>query len=350
MIESKYYIRAVVLIGLEDLVGELGCNLRDLLDELEISQDVLTNVDQLLSFRKVVLLLELVAIRTNTPNFGLLWAQKSSPEFPHVGPLLLLARFVDNLREWIDTGIKYWSFHTNGYNVELIAPSNCSEATLRMVGQSNFNAAPQFSEHVLGLLVDITRIIGNFPERNPTTVYFQHRRPKNCALHDEIFRCPVVFGAEHNEIVFDAAFLDLPTVGGLRIFKPLMSFYVSERIKRIPNFDLTAAATVALAIPSLIGTGNCNLENVAEALNKNTKQLQRQLTAEGTSFSEILEEARLELAKNLLCHSTAQISRIAGMLDYAGSPPFTLAFRRWTGQSPLEFRKRYQLNNPKVAP
>jgi AraC-like DNA-binding protein len=97
---------------------------------------------------------------------------------------------------------------------------------------------------------------------------------------------------------------------------------------------------VELTIPSLIGTGNCNIEFVAEALGTNVKRLQRTLASENTSFSEILEKVRQNMALRLLSESDAPIERIAGLLDYSSTPPFTLAFKRWKGMSPLQYRKK----------
>ncbi len=65
----------------------------------------------------------------------------------------------------------------------------------------------------------------------------------------------------------------------------------------------------------------------------------RPISDEGTNFSEILEKVRDNMARRLLIDSEMSIERIAGLLDYAVTPPFTLAFKRWTGQTPLNFRR-----------
>ncbi|MGL4490666.1 MAG: helix-turn-helix domain-containing protein [Rhizobiaceae bacterium] len=41
----------------------------------------------------------------------------------------------------------------------------------------------------------------------------------------------------------------------------------------------------------------------------------------------------------MLADTDAQVSQIAGLLDYASTPPFTTAFRRWTGMTPLDYRQ-----------
>ena len=132
---------------------------------------------------------------------------------------------------------------------------------------------------------------------------------------------------------------EFPTSGRLRPLKPLVGRYLRHRIERIDVYDASTTSVVSLTIPSIIGSGQCSAEVVADALGVHPKALQRRLAAEGTTFSEIIEFVRENMARRLLIESDASVERIAGLLDYSATPPFTLAFRRWTGQTPLAFRK-----------
>ncbi len=112
----------------------------------------------------------------------------------------------------------------------------------------------------------------------------------------------------------------------------------------MPLYDQSARMTVALAIPSIVGTGNCNIDFVADALGLPVKRLQRQLANEGTNFSELFDDVRRNMAMRLLTESYAPIERIAGLLDYSSTPAFSLAFKRWAGMSPLQYRKKVRSN------
>jgi AraC-like DNA-binding protein len=48
----------------------------------------------------------------------------------------------------------------------------------------------------------------------------------------------------------------------------------------------------------------------------------------------------------MLMDTSAPIARIAGLLDYASTSAFTTAFNRWTGQSPLHYRKSFRPGGP----
>jgi AraC-like DNA-binding protein len=82
------------------------------------------------------------------------------------------------------------------------------------------------------------------------------------------------------------------------------------------------------------------LAQASEVLNVNLRTLQRQLAAEGTTFSEIVEEARLEIAGSLLEYTNASLTEISGRLGYSNLSNFNRAFRRWSAISPREFRER----------
>jgi AraC-like DNA-binding protein len=66
--------------------------------------------------------------------------------------------------------------------------------------------------------------------------------------------------------------------------------------------------------------------------------LQRRLAEQQTSYSRVLDEARLLKAATLLEDTDAPLLDISLMLDYENASSFTRAFRRWTGVSPREYR------------
>ena len=88
------------------------------------------------------------------------------------------------------------------------------------------------------------------------------------------------------------------------------------------------------------------VEFVAESIGLSAKKLRRLLASEGTTFSDLLETVRSKMARELVANSNTPVASIAGLLDYSATPPFILAFRRWTGMSPLEYRKAKKNGDP----
>jgi AraC-like DNA-binding protein len=74
-------------------------------------------------------------------------------------------------------------------------------------------------------------------------------------------------------------------------------------------------------------------------LHRSTSTLQRQLNAEGTSYRDILETTRRDLAEKYLREGDYKQAEIAYMVGFSDQSNFARAFKRWTGVSPGQYRK-----------
>lgn len=308
-----------------------------LLSDAGINAKALSEPESLISYRAFGNLLEIASEELSRPAIGLDWTLRTPPHFPNLGPLALLANFTSTMQEWVDASIEYWRYHTNAFTLQQFADDTTGQIAMRYMTEEIPFPTRQLTEMVLANSYGVARnVIGSLV---PTVVRFQHRKPIDVSNHELAFRCPVEFSAEHNEIVFDPKFLKHPTNGNLKLLKPLLGYYIKSRIQLMPRYDQSMKATVEHAIQSVIGSGQCNILFISGSLGLAPKKLQRMLAAENTSFSDILETVRRTTAQTYLSQTEAPVGRIAGLLDYSTTAPFTLAFRRWTGQSPLEFRR-----------
>lgn len=87
-----------------------------------------------------------------------------------------------------------------------------------------------------------------------------------------------------------------------------------------------------------------SVEQASEVANTSVRTLQRRLSAEHATYSNIVDRTRAQIAGDLLKETDAPIAEIADMLGYEHQGDFTRAFRRWAGVSPSEFRRRRQLD------
>ncbi|TIS12935.1 MAG: helix-turn-helix transcriptional regulator, partial [Mesorhizobium sp.] len=69
------------------------------------------------------------------------------------------------------------------------------------------------------------------------------------------------------------------------------------------------------------------------------RTLQRRITEEGTTFRELLMEARQELGHQLLADLSADIDEVACLLGYQDTSSFYRAFRDWEGVTPNQWRE-----------
>jgi AraC-like DNA-binding protein len=96
---------------------------------------------------------------------------------------------------------------------------------------------------------------------------------------------------------------------------------------------------VQLQIEALLCDENLHIDTVAESLMMSRRSLQRSLAEQGTSYSELLADARIHNALDRLQFSEETISDIAFDLGYKDASNFTRAFRLRNGVSPQEFRR-----------
>lgn len=113
------------------------------------------------------------------------------------------------------------------------------------------------------------------------------------------------------------------------------------------NDRLPVASRVQGALVDLMPLGRIGAEDVADILEMSRSTLQRRLRDEGTTYQEVLDRTRRDMAIRYLAKTTLRADEIANVLAYRDANSFSRSFRRWTGLSPLAFRQA--ANQPSVS-
>ena len=113
---------------------------------------------------------------------------------------------------------------------------------------------------------------------------------------------------------------------------------VADYLARLDNdsFPDRVRARLVEVLPS----GEVEAELLARGLNLSLRTLQRRLAKAGTSYSELLDEARRELALRYIGEHRLSIKETTYVLGFSEPANFTRAFRRWTGFSPTQYRQQ----------
>jgi len=88
---------------------------------------------------------------------------------------------------------------------------------------------------------------------------------------------------------------------------------------------------------------NTSLEHVAAHLGVPVRTLRRKLRDEETSFRDLFDQLRAEVAIKYLRDTQMTIDDIAHALGFSETSNFRHAFRRWNHASPQEVRRSLQL-------
>jgi AraC-like DNA-binding protein len=200
-------------------------------------------------------------------------------------------------------------------------------------------------ENVLASWVRYTRWLADADLR-PEYVMLEHDTPDPAlaAEYERILCAPVRFRQKCNALVTH------PSVLAHRLRQPdpdLLRVLESHAERRLAELGLatTVAHRVREAIrASIDDAGLPRKERVAEMLGLNPRTLLRRLQDEQTTYQDVLDGLRREMAMDLLRNSRMTQADIAARLGFAEIRSFQRCFRRWTGTTPGDYRTREQGN------
>jgi AraC-like DNA-binding protein len=175
----------------------------------------------------------------------------------------------------------------------------------------------------------------------PLRVWFAHPRPRALGpLHRFFATQELSFGEVDSGFALPRALVDAPLVTSDPRLLATATSLADAALRQRPRSHELAPRVAAHLRDSL--PGQASAEGVSRALHMSARTLQRRLEGEGTSFSEVLDGTREELARALLLDPTLPLGEIGYRLGFADLASFSRAFRRWTGMPPGQFRRNLQ--------
>jgi len=102
----------------------------------------------------------------------------------------------------------------------------------------------------------------------------------------------------------------------------------------------TYAGSIKQIIHSYATDDWLSIDQFSEVADISVRTIQRRLSTEQKSWSNLIQQCRAEMAGDLLEKTDATIADIASQLGYGNQGNFTRAFYRWAKVSPSEFRKQ----------
>jgi AraC-like DNA-binding protein len=163
------------------------------------------------------------------------------------------------------------------------------------------------------------------------------RPPEPTGVHAAFFQCPVKFRAKRNALVIHAADLDRSFVTHnadlLEMLNPQL-----EKALANSNARRGLADQVKWILKRLLAGNRPDILVVAKELGVSGRTLQRRITDHGTTFRQLLLEARQELVHQYLAQPAIGINEAAYLLGYEDPNSFYRAFRSWEGTTPAHWR------------
>ena len=152
------------------------------------------------------------------------------------------------------------------------------------------------------------------------------------------FGCPIVLGAARNAIVFRASDATRPFVTSNADLLAILAPQLDEELRQHVGQN-TFPERVRATIQKKLTGRRPKMREVARDLHMSARTLQRRLQDTGSSFQQILEEARHQLARYYLRNSVLELTEAAYLLGYEDANSFVRAFRTWEGVPPAHWRE-----------
>jgi AraC-like DNA-binding protein len=171
---------------------------------------------------------------------------------------------------------------------------------------------------------------------------FDYPPPDYVDTYREAFECSLKFNCDRNELRFPQEWLALPLETANQTMADVCAA-MCERLLGARDASRATPQVVRRLLLSRPGRNMYRLEEAAEVLNLSTAQLRKRLYRAGTSYKKIVLEIRMVLAEHYLLDTVLNIQEIAYLLDYSQPAPFSRAFKRYFGVSPVTHRARSAL-------
>ena len=185
-----------------------------------------------------------------------------------------------------------------------------------------------------GLYQNCEFILG---ERPPARFYFRHSAPAYKEQYREVFGDQCHFDCAADQIVLAKHWLDKP----LRWRNPVTCEqalgFCDQQLERITGHESLLIKLKNL--PVVTEGKTLPLDEAAEALHMSGRSLRRHLSDLNTSYQQVTDRLKAEMAEQLLRDHSRSVAEIARHLGFGDVANFRKAFKRWLGKTPSEYRK-----------
>jgi AraC-like DNA-binding protein len=305
-----------------------------LMRDAGIEPSVYENSNRRVPFKLHEKLFQLMVRRTGDPSIGLDLAGYMSPtHYEALGIALLcsstLRNFFRRFERYMDvfSTLSSAELHETSYGVYF--------AEVPRVKYSDESLGCQ-ADGFCALTLRFMRLVYK-SDYCPRRVDLIWRPPeKYHGKYYEHFGCEVRFSAPLTAIHVDKADLDVKLPGSNAALAFQNDQLAIAAIANIEKGDLQMH--VVAKIMEYLPSGECNKKKVASAMNMSESTFQKKLQVTGSSFQQLLDRTRAEMATHYLGNGGMSILEVAYLLGFNDSSNFSRAFRQWVGVSPSTFR------------
>jgi AraC-like DNA-binding protein len=334
-----HLIRSGCLTHFAEIARSAGLDPLAMLRKAKLPLTAIERPDLRLAVTNVRRLLEISAAESGVESFGLRMAGRGG--LSDLGPVALVVREQPTVGKALETLCRFLPIHHDGMRLTIERHENTVIVAPLLPGR----AERQATEAVVATLHQVIRSLHG-PDWRPLEVHLMHSPPADRKFHLKFFGCEVFFDRDFDGVVFAASDMDQPIPRA----DPDLARYVQRRVDALYARPDRWDVKVGGLVRELLSGGDCRIERVAEHLACDRRTVHRRLAECGTTFSEIVDTERAELAARLIENPATPIADVAERLGFSAQSAMARWFRRRFGCSITQWRKERRPAEPLALP
>lgn len=328
-----FLLRSGAIGGYSTLMSQLGQNPVAMLRNAGFVAAQLREPNSYLSYERTADLLDASARCCAEPLFGLRLASRQ--DLLAIGEVAISGSRQATVGDALSYAQQYLYLHASGLHLDLSVKGERAELHLRF-DFTNHSALVQLSQLSAGQLFNTMKMLSG-AESPQMRLHVQQGSAKSPGWQGSHHYGKVRFASAFDGISFPSDYLKRAPLAN----EALLREHWHRRMQQLQTqYPDNLKAQVCHLIGNLLNSGECGVEAVSSSLGLQPRVLQKRLKAEGSSFSQLLQETRLVIAKQNLLRDKTSITDLALNLGYADVSVFSRHFKVWTGSSPRLWREQ----------
>ncbi len=176
-------------------------------------------------------------------------------------------------------------------------------------------------------------------------VHLRASGPGSSDNYRSLFGCPVLFEQQNSGLVINASLLQHPVAQNEETLREFLRHAPYQLVRRDePGSVKGLSRRIEQLLTGYASQKLPNASEVAARLNMSPRTLHRKLTNEGTSYQQLKDDFRREMAVHYVGRPELTIDAISALMGFQDNSAFYRSFKKWTGLSPGQYRTELQAN------
>jgi len=338
---QKIYPAAKIAIVVDALAAE-GVPVADALRRTSLSPSDLRSPTTQVSVNQVIESYRNAVRLSRNPHFAFEAGLKTHVSSYGMYGLAILS--CTNFRETMHFAVKYHQLATPVVKLQFREEASRADWTIDPLPHPAIDARLYrfIVETQFGILVSLHRdIMGS--AFYPSSLEVTFAAPESEEQYWRAVACPVSFRQPRNCFLFDADWLNGAPQFGNEIAYASVVAICDDLHDRLQS-RIGVAGKVRSYLLATLGR-RISLDHIATHLGVPVRTLRRKLREEETSFRDLFDQSRAEVAIKYLRDTEMTVDDIAHALGFSETANFRHAFRRWNHASPQEVRRTLATSN-----